>query len=201
MGIYSFDGVCVPGIVVSCPPKPQTPGVFYIAEGDLGLGLFASHYINPGDDILHFGGPLIDFNAAVAKGEKQCYPLQVAANLYIDLEEPGCYANHSCEPNAGIRNLILKALVGIQPGEEIRYDYSTTMDEDYWEMPCLCGAPTCRERVTDFKYLCDSLREKYLMLGIVQPHTSTQYSGRRFFRRRIFESNRERNRARILSGL
>lgn len=61
-------------------------------------------------------------------------------------------------------------LVAIRPiasGEEITWDYSTTMSEDDWEMDCNCGAPSCRKRIRDFKYLPPKLREHYQVLGIV----------------------------------
>src|SRR3989338_3082581 len=108
----------------------------YVAEGDLGKGLFAARRIVRGEIILRFRGPVIDFDTAVAKGEWQCYPLQIGPSLYIDLLTPGCFANHSCDPNAGIvDNAVLTALSDINEGTEVRYDYSTTMDENLWTMP------------------------------------------------------------------
>lgn len=151
---------------------------FYISRGELGIGLFASRRIDPNEVILRFAGPQIGFQEAVAKGERQCYPLQIAAGSYIDLVSPGCFANHSCEPNAGISDLNLISLVNIDRGQEIRYDYSTTMDEDFWEMECLCQTPTCRGRVTDFKHLPSHTRERYLERNIVMPFIAGQYKQR-----------------------
>lgn len=147
----------------------------YLAVGNLGIGLFARIPIFSGAVILELRGPLIGFDAAVAKGDWQCYPLQVGPGTYIDLEEPGCFANHSCRPNAGARGTLLIAIRDIAAGDEIRYDYSTTMDEDYWTMPCRCGDPGCRGVVTDFKDLPGALRNYYLSIGVVQPFIATQF--------------------------
>jgi hypothetical protein len=146
-----------------------------VADGDLGLGLFANRDIAAGEKILTFRGPIIDFNAAVAKGDKQCYPLQVSPDSYIDLAKPGCFANHSCDPNAGIKTLTLFALIDICEGVEIRYDYSTTMDEHFFTMPCSCKSISCRQEVTDFKDIDTNVRRRYLEIGIVQPFIARQY--------------------------
>lgn len=83
--------------------------------------------------------------------------------------------NHSCNPNCGIRNGVLVALRNIIEGEEIAYDYSTTMDERYWTMACRCGAAACRGIVDDFRTLPEELRRQYLSLGIVMPFIAEQY--------------------------
>jgi hypothetical protein len=81
------------------------------------------------------------------------------------------YVNHSCDPNSGLKirgtTVDLVAIRNIEPGEEITWDYSTTMDEDDWEMDCRCGAASCRKRIRDFKQLPVPVRERYIRLGIV----------------------------------
>jgi uncharacterized protein len=148
-------------------------GKLYCATGNLGLSLFAGERILSGDVILVFKGRVIGFAEAVAKGDRECWPLQVDHGKYIDLESPGCLANHSCEPNAGIRDggtttcINLVALRDIPWGEEIRYDYSTTMDEESFTMPCRCGSIHCRGVVEDFKCLPREIQEHYLQSGLV----------------------------------
>ncbi|MBU6427320.1 SET domain-containing protein-lysine N-methyltransferase [Patescibacteria group bacterium] len=149
----------------------------YVSKGDLGKGLFARRKIRAGTMICRFSGPMISFAEAASKGEKECYPLQIDDNKYIDLDPPGCFANHSCEPNAGIRaDLELVALTDIPAGTEIRYDYSTTMDEDYFTMPCRCGSESCRGKVEDFKLLPPSASKRYLTLGIVMSFIVRKYN-------------------------
>ncbi len=81
------------------------------------------------------------------------------------------FVNHSCNPNSGIkvtnRKVILIAIKNIQEGQEITFDYSTTMDEDDWEMDCNCGSQYCRKKIKDFKHLSKKIQEKYIRLGIV----------------------------------
>ena len=139
-------------------------------------GLFASQTIYQGEEILQCTGKEISLQEAIAKGEFESDTLQVGEKKYIDFEEPGVLVNHSCNPNAGItKNLILIAIRDISTGEEITFDYSTTMDEDYWTMKCSCGEKTCRKRVKDFKYLPKELQKKYLQLGIVKAFIEKKY--------------------------
>lgn len=149
---------------------------FYIAECSFGKGLFAKNLIKTGEEILRFKGRYIDFKQTLAKGNKQGDALQIGNNLYIDVEEPGRFVNHSCNPNAGIQdNTVLIALQDIFKGEEIYFDYSNTMDEDHWTMHCKCGDENCRESIKDFKHLPSQLKEKYLDLKIVQECIAIQY--------------------------
>ncbi|MBI5893837.1 MAG: SET domain-containing protein [Deltaproteobacteria bacterium] len=74
----------------------------YIAECELGKGLFAAKDFKKGEYILTFEGPLISFEQVAAKGEFEGNPLQIDYNLYIDLQDPSRSANHSCNPNSGI---------------------------------------------------------------------------------------------------
>ncbi|MFY7967456.1 MAG: SET domain-containing protein-lysine N-methyltransferase, partial [Pirellulaceae bacterium] len=116
--------------------------------------MFAATDFKHVETILRFSGALIDFAAMLRKGVNQANPLQISANRYIDLEAPGVYANHSCDPNAGIRNdTDLVAIQPIRRGEEIRYDYSTTMWEDHWTLICHCGSNQFRGLVADFPTL------------------------------------------------
>lgn len=140
-----------------------------IKSTKLGLGVFAAQDIAAGQPILDFQGPIINFAENYAKGEKMANPLQIDHDLYIDLEPPGLLINHSCNPNTGIiRDRSLIALQNIDAGDELFYDYSTTMDEDCWTMKCLCDEPNCRGTVTDFKYLPSHTQQIYLKRGIVQ---------------------------------
>jgi SET domain-containing protein len=56
------------------------------------------------------------------------------------------YTNHSCEPNAYMKNqhghILFFALRDIEPGEEITVDYEQTLLPD--SRRCRCGTPTCR---------------------------------------------------------
>jgi hypothetical protein len=141
---------------------------FYIDECDVGLGVFANRDIQPGEAILAFGGPVIDFAETKRRGFRECMPIQIGPNQYYDTQPPGVFVNHSCEPNAGIRNdRDLVALRPIRQGEEVRFDYSTTMEERSFTMGCMCGSLQCRHVVADFSTLPSSVRERYVAERIV----------------------------------
>lgn len=139
----------------------------YISQSSLGKGVFAKVAIEPRGHIFYMNGKEIDFEKSTAHmGE---YSVQIGAKRYVDPIAPARYLNHSCAPNAGfINDISLIALTRIKPGEEIRFDYSTTMLERYWELDCACGARQCRRRIRDFDLLPDALQQRYLQLGIVQ---------------------------------
>jgi uncharacterized protein len=141
---------------------------FYIDECDVGLGVFARRDIRPGEILLAFGGPVIDFAETKQRGMWECMPLQFETNQYFDTQPPGIFVNHSCDPNAGIRNdRDLVALRAIRKTEEIRFDYSTTMEEQSFTMRCLCGSPRCRRLVADFSLLPEDLQRSYLAQQVV----------------------------------
>ena len=82
--------------------------------------------------------------------------------------------NHSCNPSCGLEfmdgRIRLRAIREIKKGDELTFDYSTTMDEDCWEMSCLCGDENCRKVIRDFKHLPPELQAGYMALGIVPPY-------------------------------
>lgn len=149
---------------------------FYIAECEFGRGLFSKKDINKGEVIFKFTGKLINFKQTLETTDNFGDPLQIGKDLYISLEEPMRFINHSCNPNTGIiNNITLIALKNIQKGEELYFDYSTSMDEDHWVMQCMCGEVNCRKIIKDFKYLPLQTKEKYLNLKIVQKFIAVQY--------------------------
>jgi hypothetical protein len=143
----------------------------YVAKSSIGLGVFAGRDFTEGELLFRFAGPVISLAQAVKKGEMEGNALQIGPATYVDLEPPGVFANHSCEPNAGLRERVCGyALRPISRGQEIFYDYSTTMSERRWCMPCRCGTPSCRGMIGDFHDLPSELRDHYLSMRIVQPY-------------------------------
>ena len=143
-----------------------------VKEGKAGRGVFAGEAIHAGALIIRFTGPFLRY----ADTTPQTYALQVGPDLYIGASGGfDDYVNHSCEPNAGMKiagegtdvTVHLHAIRDIAEGEEIFFDYSTTMAEDDFEMPCRCGAPSCRGLVRDGKHLPDETWERYLRSGIL----------------------------------
>jgi uncharacterized protein len=140
-----------------------------VGSSALARGVFATRSFRPGQVILGFSGPVLNHDEVLALGGDRVYALQIGANEYLDTMPPGRYANHSCDPNAGIVNdRMLIALRSVEVGEEIQFDYSTTMSRDHWTMECRCGRPTCRRVILDFHHLPPITQNRYLQLGIVQ---------------------------------
>ncbi len=138
-------------------------GRYRIARCRFGLGVFAARDIARGEVILSVAGPQIDFAETTRRGPRECMAIQVGSDAYIDTQPPAVWVNHSCEPNSGIKlDRQLTAIRAIRRGEEICYDYSTTMEEASFTMECLCGAPACRGIVQDFSTLPPGLRQRYI---------------------------------------
>ena len=147
-----------------------------IRETDKGKAVFADADVRKGEFICEFTGPII--------GKKEYLKIHDPDNnhfLQIDDDRfmgPSHGAddliNHSCDPNCGLvyRDGVVKlmAIRDIRRGDELSFDYSTTMDEDCWEMTCLCGEKNCRRTVRDFKYLPPEIQKKYIALGVVMPY-------------------------------
>jgi hypothetical protein len=125
-----------------------------LGETNVGRGVFLCRDVRAGERILEFRGVPMDFEDTLRMGDLECYAFQIGKDEYLDLEPPGRFVNHSCEPNAGIRDgVYLVALKDMRAGEEVRFDYSTCMSEGHWTMECSCGAPSCRGLIRDFRWL------------------------------------------------
>jgi hypothetical protein len=139
-----------------------------VGPSRFGRGLFADEAIAKGATILRLCGPELALNEVRALGAAAANALQIGINRYLCLDEPGRFANHSCVPNAAVvEDRRLVAIREIRAGEEICFDYSTTVS-DGWTMECRCGAPECRGRIVAFQLLPEPLRRRYLLLQRVQ---------------------------------
>ena len=142
-----------------------------IKDAKHGKGIFAQKTILKGTTIIKIQGEKLNFSDSLELGDKESYCLQIGMDDYIIPDEPFIYSNHSCDPNAGLNhNLELVALRRIEPGEEICWDYSTSMLERHWTMQCHCGSPFCRHVITDFDLLPKHTQQFYLHLRIVLPY-------------------------------
>ena len=105
--------------------------------------------------------------------EKPSDPLGIDDEQYLDLDEISRTFNHSCSPNSFIRGKSeLVAMRDIKKGEEITYDYSTTMNDneekiktagrELWTCECNCGSKSCRGMINQFKTLPKEVRQFYI---------------------------------------
>lgn len=141
----------------------------YIDQASVGLGVIAKSMIEEREAICFITGPILSFEECISLPNEGVNTFQIGVDAYVDPLFPGRFVNHSCEPNAGlVDDTCLIALRRIEPGEEIRYDYSTALMERFWALDCQCGSKSCRGMVGDFDTLPQSLQSHYLSLGIVQ---------------------------------
>jgi len=139
-----------------------------IETGVHGRGVFAREKIAVEQKIIRFTGPILRY----ADTTPQTYAVQIGPDKYLGASGgfDDC-VNHSCDPNAGLiidgNEADLIAIRDIAEGEEIFFDYSTTLDEDDFEMTCHCGSNRCRGRIRDGKYLPEDIWQRYLSLGII----------------------------------
>lgn len=143
-----------------------------IKESKFGKGLFAAKDIEPGTLLCKVSGneKELNFYETTLLGEKESHAIQIDFDKYLLCEPPFLYSNHSCNPNCGVNdNLELFALTKIKAGEELFWDYSTSMLERHWTMKCSCGEKNCRQLITDFDLLPTPLQVKYLRMNIVFP--------------------------------
>ncbi len=146
---------------------------FAIGETHLGKSVFAARSFKKGDVITPFTGERIHKSKIPKsyRGERDRY-MQIDKEYYLGPSgEIDDLINHSCSPNAGIKftkaGILLVAITDIETGEEITWDYSTTMFDNSWKMKCDCRKPECRKIIGDFMLLDRKTQEKYLKLGVL----------------------------------
>ena len=129
-----------------------------------GRGVFAARYIRKGTRILEYTGERISNREADRRYDDSrmkrhhTFLFTLDKNTVVDgaISAGGgdaSYINHSCDPNceAIIRDkkIFIHAVKGIQPGEELAYDYQyerTGKNDDELEKfyLCRCGSENCR---------------------------------------------------------
>jgi uncharacterized protein len=144
-----------------------------LGQSNLGKAVFANKDFKKGEEIIEWRGPVLSKEELppIRTAEDDRFT-QIDNDKYIgESGELDDFFNHSCNPNAGLlfkyKKIFLIAIKDISKGDEITWDYSTTMDEDDWEMDCMCQSKNCRKRIGDFKYLPKEIQKKYIKLGIV----------------------------------
>jgi len=159
---------------------------FALGQTHLGVAVFAAREFAPGDVITQFTGSSIPKSRLPKKYEGAADRfVQIGLRRFMGPSgEVDDFINHSCDPNAGLKfttsGILLVAIRTIEIGEEIAWDYSTTMFDNNWKMRCDCRTPLCRKIVGDFMLLDPKIQRRYLKLGIVPPYIqdymkSTEY--------------------------
>ena len=95
---------------------------------------------------------------------------------------PGCYLNHSCDPNAMRHGVNVYAWKDIRAGEEITIDYRlNAFGDDEWE--CDCGSANCTGSVIGSFFALDEERQR-LYLPFAPRFIQREYRQRQRLERR-----------------
>jgi len=124
-----------------------------------GFGVFANRNFFKGEVVVY--GRMVE-----VLPERTAHSFQIDETTHVQLDKISRTINHSCEPNMGIRNNILRAydfiaLRDIKKGEEITWDYETTEYISIAVKTCLCNSRNCRRVLRGFKYRANELLKKY----------------------------------------
>ena len=109
--------------------------------------------------------------------------MQVGKDLFLfstKIKNIDNFINHSCNPNAYVyiknpAQVFLVALKNIKMGQEITFDYSTTMYNDKWIAKCNCKSKLCRGVIKEFKYLPLKIKKKYYKKSILPKYILEQF--------------------------
>ena len=150
--------------------------LFSVGETHLGKAVYAAAGFTEGADIIRFTGRLFrtDRLPSVMRGASDRF-VQVAPDHYMGPSgRIDDLINHSCAPNAGLRfspeGVFLVAIRDIAPGEEISWDYSTTLKGSNWHMICQCRSPECRRVIGNFETLAPERQEWFRARNLVAPY-------------------------------
>ena len=143
--------------------KASIPQMFRVRRSSVhGMGAFATRRIVKGTRIVEYLGERISHKEANRRyaektaDDNHTFLFVVDRGVVIDAGTNGNearYINHGCDPNCESviedRRVFVEALRTIQPGEELKYDYSIARDRD--DPPnvdevfaCHCGVEMCR---------------------------------------------------------
>jgi hypothetical protein len=146
------------------------PDTVIVKDSKFGKGIFTTADLPKKSILFKITGKSITFEDTLQLGNNECYSLQIGMNKYIIPNHPFHLSNHSCVPNCGInRKMEFITLRDIEAGEELCWDYSTSMMEKHWVMKCDCGNQDCRHLVQDFDLLPAHIQERYIHMKIVLP--------------------------------
>ena len=154
--------------------RPANP--FTVGETHLGKAVFASTPFAAGERLMPFTGRRFraDRVRGLMRGRADRFVQVTPEHVMGPSGRIDDLVNHSCAPNAGLRfagdGAILVAIRAIAPGEEVTWDYSTTLAESNWHMICQCRAPECRRVIGNFATLSPERQEWFRARNLVAPY-------------------------------
>ncbi|MES2097156.1 MAG: SET domain-containing protein [Pseudomonadota bacterium] len=155
----------------------RTPAnLFAVGETHLGKAVFAAHSFAEGDRLIEFTGRRFraDRIPSLMRGASDRFVQVTPEHFMGPSGRIDDLVNHSCAPNAGLRfadsGVFLVAIRSIAEGEEITWDYSTTLAESNWHMICQCRTAECRRVIGNFATLSPERQEWFRAHNLVAPY-------------------------------
>lgn len=150
--------------------------LFAVRENHLGKAVYANCRFAEGAELMRFTGRRFrtDQIPSLMRGREDRF-VQVTPDHYMGpsgkLDD---LVNHSCDPNAGLRftpnGIVLVAIRDIVCGDEISWDYSTTLAQSNWHMICQCRSDHCRRVIGNFDTLDPDRQEFFRARNLVAPY-------------------------------
>jgi SET domain-containing protein len=147
--------------------------------GSKGRGVYARRAFAAGEFVFRRRHSRVVSGDELAQASEwdRVHLCELGFDRFAVLEPPGCYLNHSCDPNAMRHGVKVFAWRPIAAGEEITIDYRlNAFDGSTW--PCACGAGSCSGTVVGSFFAMDTERQAHLL-----PH-APDFIRREYRRRR-----------------
>ncbi|HEU5441212.1 MAG TPA: SET domain-containing protein [Ktedonobacterales bacterium] len=130
--------------------------------GEKGLGVFALRDFTRGKFIFRRRHGALVTNDDIPKlsEEDRRHLCELDWITSAVLLPPGCYLNHSCEPNAMRRGVKVFAWRDIRRGDEITIDYRLNAFADDERWGCACGSASCLGYVIGSFFALDAERQR-----------------------------------------
>ncbi len=127
-----------------------------------GLGAFATASITAGKRLIEYTGERLtpaESDARYPDEEEvrhHTYLFAIDDDVVVDAAIGGNdarFINHSCDPNCDAliedARIWIETIRGVEPGEELAYDYAYVLEERHApaakrKYPCNCGSAKCR---------------------------------------------------------
>jgi hypothetical protein len=124
--------------------------------------LLARGPIHRGEVVLVLGGRVIGDEELRRLSPHSSLAIGEGLNLVQGQDDLAQFVNHSCDPSLWIEDeATLSARSEIATGKEITVDYALMTVGPTWQMPCACGSPLCRRRVTGADWQLSQLQGRY----------------------------------------
>lgn len=173
------------GLLVLDALSPGNP--LTVGKTHLGKAVFAGRGFAEGERLVRFSGRRISAARLGRRleGSNDRF-VQIAADRYMGPSgRIDDLVNHSCSPNAGLRfepaenggGVFLVAIRPIGTGEEVSWDYATTLSDPDWRLPCDCRSAECRGTIAAFATLPRERQAWYLARGVVAPYLRPATAG------------------------